>query len=39
MAALDEETFKAKFIPCANNAREYIIKHKEIKEFVNIEDC
>lgn len=39
VAVLDNETFKAKFIPCASNASEYIIKHKEIKEFVDLENC
>jgi len=30
---LDSETFKAKFLPCARNSREYVIRHNEIKDF------
>lgn len=31
--AIDNESFKGKFIPCANNAREYRIRADEVKEY------
>lgn len=34
VGVVDGATFKAKFVPCARNAREYAIKHNEVKEFI-----
>lgn len=30
---LDKDTFKAKFIPCSANAREYKIAYTEVREY------
>ena len=31
IAVIDEKTYKAKFMPCAKNSREYVIKKSCIK--------
>jgi len=32
----EKQVFKAKFLPCAENARDYEIRYSEVKEIIDV---